>query len=133
MPAHKSHGRAYVEPERHDELSVGVPAARAGAQKRDGGRFTPGEGGSASEAGAEGGKRHKGRTLLSHRIDAPTLTPTSQARARTLRKALASEIANEVGGGRCGIAASLLISLRRRRPRLPRRRSRRATSRRTAS
>ena len=109
MPASKSHGGPYVEPERHDELSRGVPAARSGAQKRDGGRFTPGPSGSAVVAGADGGKRHKGTTHLSHRIDAPTLTSTSQQRARTLRRALAGEIARSVGGGRCGIAASLLI------------------------
>lgn len=109
MPVQRSHDRPYVEPERHDALSPGVPAARGGAQKREAGRFTPGPDGSAIVAGADGGRRHKGRTHLSHRIDAPTLTPTSQARARILRRALSSEIATTVGAGRCGIAASLFI------------------------
>ncbi len=109
MPAHRSHGREYQEPPRHDELSAGIPAGRAGVKKRDSGRFTSGADGSASEAGADGGKSHKGRTHLSHRIDAPTLTATSQKRARTLRKALSGEIARSLGGGHCGIAASLFI------------------------
>jgi hypothetical protein len=109
VPAFRSHGATYVEPERHDELSHGVPAARSGAQKRSRGRFTAGPDGSAIVAGEAGGKRHKGKTHLSHRIDAPTLTPTSQKRARTLRRALSGEIASTVGGGHCGIAASLFI------------------------
>jgi hypothetical protein len=109
MADHRSHGFPYQQPERHDELSAGVPAARGEAQKRDLGRFVAGANGSASKAGAVGGMRHKGRTRLSHRIDAPTLTPTSQKRARTLRKALAGEIAATVGAGHCGIAASLFI------------------------
>lgn len=100
----------YQEPERHDGLSVGVPAAASsGAQKRDRGRLTAGPEGSAAEAGRKGGAKRKGTTELSHRIDAPKLTPTSQARARTLRRALSGEIASSVGGGRCGIAASLFI------------------------
>jgi len=107
MPAHRSHGKTYVEPERHDELTAGTSAAPSGAQKREAGRFLPGD--SAREAGAAGGSRRKGTTRLSHRIDAPTLTPTSQQRARTLRRALAAEIADTVGGGECGIASSLFI------------------------
>jgi hypothetical protein len=109
MPDHRSNGFPYQQPERHDELSPGIPAGRAGEQKRNGGRFTAGPDGSASVAGADGGRRHKGRTHLSHRIDAPTLTSTSQKRARTLRRALAGEIASTVGGGHCGIAASLFV------------------------
>jgi hypothetical protein len=108
-PTSTSHDFPYVEPERHDELSRGVPAARGGTQKREGGRFTPGPNGSAIAAGAAGGSRRKATTKLSHRIDAPTLTDTSQKRARTLRKALAGEIASTVGAGHCGIAASLFI------------------------
>jgi hypothetical protein len=110
MPESTSHAfPAYIEPERHDGLSAGVPAVRSGAQKRDAGRFTPGPDGSASEAGSEGGRKHKGRTKLSHRIEPGQLSPVSVARARTLRKALAGELAAGVGGGRCGIAASLFL------------------------
>jgi hypothetical protein len=109
MPTSTSHGRSYVEPERHDELSPGVPAAPSGTHKRIRGRFTPGADGSAVKAGAAGGKQHKGSTELSHTISAGTLTPTSVRRARTLRRALSGEIAATVGGGRCGIAASLFI------------------------
>lgn len=109
MPATRSHGFPYIEAERHDELSAGTAAASNGAQKRDAGRFVGGADGSAIVAGAVGGSRRKGTTKLSHRIDAPTLTPESQRRARTLRRALAGEIASTVGGGHCGIAASLFI------------------------
>jgi hypothetical protein len=109
MPETRSHGFPYVEPPRHDELTAGVPAARSGPQKRDAGRLTPGPDGSAREAGARGGASHKGRTRLSHHIEAPTLSETSQRRARVLRRALAGEIASTVGGGRCGIAASLFV------------------------
>jgi hypothetical protein len=109
--SHPQDGRPkYIEPERHDELSTGVTtAARSGGQKRSAGRFTPGPGGSAAQAGGQGGRAHRGRTKLSHRIDASTLTPESQRRARTLRRALAGEIAKVVGGGHCGIAASLFL------------------------
>jgi hypothetical protein len=109
MPEVTSHDRRYIEPERHDGLSTGVPAARSGTHKRDAGRFVGGPDGSAIAAGAKGGKNRKGTTKLSHRIDAPTLSPTSQRRARVLRRALAGEIASTVGGGHCGIAASLFI------------------------
>jgi hypothetical protein len=109
MPEHLSHGRRYVEPPRHDELTEGITAARSGLQKRTGGRFTAGPSGSAVEAGAEGGRRHKGRTRLSHHIPASKLAPESLRRARTLRRALAGELAAGVGGGVCGIAASLFL------------------------
>jgi len=109
MPEHRSHGRTYIEPERHDELSDGRPAAilpaKAGAERRGNGTFAPG----GRILAAKGGKAQKGRTKLSHRIDAPELTATSVKRARTLRRALATEIAQTVGGGRCGIAASLFV------------------------
>ncbi len=110
MPEHRSHGRAYVEPPRHDELPEGVPAhdatlVQAGGQRRPDGTFTQG----SSTVQVAGGKAHKGRTRLSHRIDAPKLTPESQRRARTLRRAMAAEIAATVGGGTCGVVTSLLV------------------------
>jgi hypothetical protein len=106
MPSHRSHDRPYVQPERHDELSEGVTApARTGGQQRPDGTFAPG----CTEMAAAGGKMSKGKTKLSHTIEASKLTPTSLTRARTLRRALAGEIALTVGGGRCGIAASLFI------------------------
>lgn len=110
MPSHRSHDRdVYVEPERHDELSTGVPSAPSGPEKREAGRFTAGPDGSAALNGAKGGGKSKDRTQLSHVIVAPTLSPTSQSRARVLRKALSGEIARTVGGGHCGIASSLFI------------------------
>jgi hypothetical protein len=109
MPDHRSHGIPYVQPERHDELSPGVPAARSGTGKRQDGRFTAGPGGSAAESGGRGGSRRKGTTKLSHLIEQGTLSGRSLARARVLRKALSGEIAATVGGGMCGIAASLFV------------------------
>ena len=107
MPEVKSHGRPYQEPERHDELTAGVraPQASAGGERRPDGTLEQG----ARTVPALGGKATKGRTHLSHRIDAPTLTEQSQRRARVLRKALSGEVARTVGGGHCGIAASLFL------------------------
>ena len=107
MPAHKSHGKEYVEPPRHDELPDGVARTpvNTGGEKRPDGTFAPG-----NQALARlGGSRSKGTTKLSHKIVGAKLSPTSVQRARTLRRALTSEIARNVGGGFCGIAASLLI------------------------
>jgi hypothetical protein len=99
----------YEEVPRHDELPSGVAAARSGPSERDAGRFLAGPGGSAALAGAEGGGKRKGRTKLSHDIVGASLTATSTKRARTLRRVLSGEIAATVGGGRCGVAASLFI------------------------
>lgn len=108
LPSHRSHHREYIEPERHDELSAGVPAPPATAPKRTVQRFEPGAA-ATREAGARGGASHKGRTQLSHMIEGALLTEVSRRRARVLRKALATEIASSVGGGHCGVAASLLV------------------------
>lgn len=109
MPEVKQHGQPRQEPERHDELSSGVPAAivpvSAEGQNRSSGRYAPG----CTILAAKGGASRKGRTRLSHEITAPTLSPTSVRRARSLRRALSSEIARTVGGGHCGVAASLFI------------------------
>jgi hypothetical protein len=106
MPENLSHGRPYQEPERHDELSSGVQAqAIARGQRRADGTFERG----ARTVQSEGGKATKEQTMLSHRIEAPTLTGVSVKRARTLRRALSGEIARTVGGGECGVAASLFL------------------------
>jgi hypothetical protein len=111
MPVAPKNGVPYVEVERHDELSSGVPTpadvqAQARAEHKAGnGRIPPG----ARALPALGGKAMKGTTKLSHRIEAGQLSPVSVARARTLRKALSSELASGVGGGRCGVAASLFL------------------------
>ncbi len=109
MPTAIKNGVPYEELARHDELSVGVRApdvsqASAGDQRRMDGTLALG----ARTVPAKGGKAHKGTTRLSHRIDAPTLTAESQRRARTLRRALSAELAATVGGGVCGVVASLL-------------------------
>jgi hypothetical protein len=107
MPAHKSHGREYIEPPRHDELPAGIAIVQASAshERKATGQIDKG----AQDIPSAGGRARKGRTRLSHEIGASKLTPTSQSRARTLRRALSGEIASSVGGGFCGIAASLLI------------------------
>jgi len=109
MPDHRSHGVPYIQPERHDELADGVravrPLAGTGEQRRGDGTFAPG----STSIAALGGAAHKGRTKLSHAIEAPLLGVESLRRARTLRRALSGEIAATVGGGHCGIAASLFI------------------------
>lgn len=108
MPDHRSHGRPYQQPDRHDELTDGVPApvqVAASDERRANGTIALG----ASTVPSMGGKAKKGTTHLSHRIDAPELTSTSLKRARTLRRTLTSEIASTVGGGVCGVAASLLV------------------------
>jgi len=110
MPESHSHAFPYVEPERHDELSPGVPAPdvvqeRAGAERRPDGTLVQG----ARTVPSMGGKARKGETQLSHRIESAKLRPNSLRRARTLRQALSCEIAATVGGGVCGIAASLFL------------------------
>jgi hypothetical protein len=106
-PVSTSHGKPYIEAERHDELTDGVvdSQGRASDPRKPGGQLEQG----ASDTPRKGGQAHKGKTLLSHRIEAGTLSPTSVTRARTLRRAMAGEIAREVGGGVCGVVASLLI------------------------
>lgn len=103
MPKSRSHDREYIEPERHDELSSGVVSpSRAEGQQREGRQLTRAD-------AAKGGATRKGRTFLSHEIRGQKLSPTSQTRARNLRRALSGEIAATVGGGRCGVIASLLL------------------------
>ena len=110
MPAHRSHGKVYIEPERHDELSEGVPApaqADAGQERRADGTLMKG----ARTIPSLGGKAHKGRTRLSHQIyDATGLGPFAK-RARFFRKAAATELAATVGNGVCGIIPSALLKL----------------------
>jgi hypothetical protein len=113
MPTHKSHGREYIEPPRHDELPEGVRApddmpAHAGVQNRARGQFQP-DNAETTALAAKGGRSRRGATSLSHTIGQGKLSPESHRRAKTLRRALASEIAENVGGGYCGVAASLFI------------------------
>lgn len=108
MPSHRSHDRPYVEPERHDELSTGTPAAplaSARSEQTPDGRLLPG----ARTIPSMGGKATKGATHLSHRIDSETLTETYRKRARTLRRVTCAELARTVGGGVCGIIPSLFV------------------------
>lgn len=108
MPVRRSHGHARVEPPRPGELPAGVPAEPSGSPKRTSQRFERGTD-AARESGAKGGAASRGRTKLSHMIEPGKLSAESIRRARTLRRALSHEIAQEAGGGVCGIAASLLV------------------------
>lgn len=108
MPTAYKNGVPYEEVPRHDEPVVGVaePAqAEAGGERRQNGTLAQG----ASTIPTLGGKAHKGRTSLSHRLEAPTLSALYAARARTLRNALTRETARDFGGGVCGVAASLFL------------------------
>jgi len=107
-PVSTSHGKPYVEAERHDELSEGVPAdaqASAGEERTADGKLLPG----ARTVPSMGGKATKGSTKLSHRIDSLALTETYRNRARTFRRVTCSELARTVGGGVCGIIPSLFV------------------------
>jgi hypothetical protein len=109
MPDQRSHGFPYQQPPRHDEEPAGVTVpeqAEAGAERRPDGTLALG----ASTVPSKGGKAHKGKTRLSHRVDgAPALDPVYVKQARSLRNALRTEIAAVLGGGVCGIAASLFV------------------------
>lgn len=110
MPTSRSHGfNGYVEAPRADEEPAGVPEteqARASLERKAGGNGIP--------LGAKvvpmlGGKAHKNKTHLSHKIESTKLDPVYLKRARVLRNALSREIASVLGGGRCGVAASLFL------------------------
>lgn len=102
MPAHRSHGFAYVEPERHDELSDGVAApvqTEARSERTAKGQWVKG----ARTAQSKGGKAiaGRGRALVHY--------GAASKGARALRRALRTEVASTVGGGMCGVASSLMI------------------------
>ncbi len=114
MPAHRSQRRrAYVETERHDELSDGVPAdpaeleAASRERKAGGSRIAPG----TSAVQRLGGKALKGRTKLTHEVGPIPVEAAAKARARYARKRLCTELAETVGGGRCGMVPSFLAKL----------------------
>lgn len=100
MPSHRSHDFPYVEPERHDELSDGVPVqpqAEARSERTERGRWRKG----ARTAQSAGGKSHKGMPRLSRNA----LTKAG----KSLHRTLCGELAIGVGGGVCGVAASLFL------------------------
>ncbi len=102
MPTSTSHGFPYVEPERHDELSSGHPAppqAEARGERRANGTWTKG----ARTAQSQGGKSIAGRGRALVHLGGATKS------VKALRRALRTEVASTVGGGVCGVAASLII------------------------
>jgi hypothetical protein len=113
MPAHRSQRRrAYIEQERHDELSDGVPApaalGEASQERRPDGTLEKG----ASTTPSKGGKAHKNSTRMSHRVtEALPVSQKSAKRAKFYRRKQCTELARTVGGGVCGMLASLLVKL----------------------
>jgi hypothetical protein len=114
MPTSTSHGRPYVEPERHDELSNGTPAptaeqADASQERRQGGaRIAPG----SKIVPAMGGKARKGRAKLTHDVpDALPVSDTLKRRAKYARRRMCAQLARSVGGGTCDMFASALVKL----------------------
>jgi hypothetical protein len=102
MPESKSHQFPYVEPPRHDELPTGTPApapehADARAERTPDGRWVQG----AARAQSAGGLTRRGK---------PRLTRTKLTKAASaLHRTLCREVASSVGGGVCGVAASLFL------------------------
>jgi hypothetical protein len=113
MPDPTYSGVPYMPgPERHDELSSGVSAgseqAEASQERRHGGaRIAPG----SKLVPAMGGKARKGRTKLTHDVAPLPVSDVLKRRARFARRKTAGELAAVVGGGRCGILASLFVKL----------------------
>ena len=113
MPSHRSHGRAYVEPERHDELSDGVVAplqAPTGAERRPNGQFELG----SKTVQSKGGRARKGTTELAASMGVDELLSLPEFRpylskANAFRVAQCAELAQTVGGGECGIMASSMV------------------------
>jgi hypothetical protein len=103
MPESHSHGFAYVEPERHDELSPGVPEstreqAPARGERTTGGRWAKG----ARTAQRQGGESHRGKHKL---VRGKALTKAASA----LHRALCVETAQTEGGGVCDRRSSLML------------------------
>jgi hypothetical protein len=110
MPSHRSHGRVYVEPPRHDEMPPGGPdqtQASAGDDPRENGKLRAG----ARNTPRKGGLATRGHTSLSHRVPEDVLDEPGRKRVRSLRKALSREYAQTVGRGTCGVGASLLLKV----------------------
>jgi hypothetical protein len=101
MPTSTSHGRAYIEPERHDELSSGVavpPQAEAREERTADGKWRKG----ARTAQSAGGQSHRGKPKL---VRGKALTKAASA----LHRGLCIETAQTEGGGICDRRASLML------------------------
>ncbi len=114
MPTTVKNGIPYPEAPRSDELVRGV-AANSGEQqdatqerKRGGNGIPKG----ATAIPAAGGRAHKGSTRLTHRAATSLpVSPKLKAQASFMRKRTCTELARDVGGGRCGIIASAMVKL----------------------
>jgi hypothetical protein len=61
---------------------------------------------------AMGGRAHKGRTRMTHEVrDALPVSAPLKRQAKYMRRRTCTELARDVGGGRCGIIASALVKL----------------------
>jgi hypothetical protein len=110
MPAHRSQDAVRLETERHDGLSSGVGVAEhaaAGHERTNGGRWAKG----ASTDQSKGGRSPKGSRLTHSTAEALPVSDKLKRRARFMRRRTCSELARDVGGGRCGILGSAMAKL----------------------
>lgn len=121
MPLVKAHGTArelgqimVVETARPSKLPSGMQAdeqAEASTERTPTGQWVRG----CSTAQSKGGKAHKGKTVLSHRLGLDTLTAKEDfkphlAAARAFHKRVCSDLARSVGAGECPpIVASIVM------------------------
>jgi hypothetical protein len=111
MPLSEKNGTPYPDVVRPDELPRGVPDAQPEArqERRSGGRGIPK---GATTVPSLGGKARSGRTKLTHEVPATLpVPPRLQRQAAYMRKRTCTELAQGVGGGRCGLIASALVKL----------------------
>jgi hypothetical protein len=105
-------GLTYPNVPRSDELAEGL-ADRSGAQSRAtqerkaGGRGIPR---GARDIPSAGGRSRKGSTKLTHEVrEALPVSDKLKRQARFMRKRTCTELARDVGAGKCGIVASALV------------------------
>lgn len=113
MSLRRSHGAAYPEVARVDELPAGVPTPAVTASPDDHderGKFAKG-----NSMARLGGQARKGKTRLAERLglksapDAAAFRPYKAA-AVSFRRAQCNELARVVGGGVCGPGPSSLVA-----------------------
>jgi hypothetical protein len=77
----------------------------------DHGRRTDGRVGQGNAMAVLGGRARKGRTRLTHDVQALPVDDKLKRQAKFMRKRTCAELARNVGAGECGIIASALVKL----------------------